>query len=268
MRSNNNSCAIPCCDYGRSFSGICDFHSHILPAMDDGAYDAEVSISMLSLAKKQGIGAMVATSHFYPDRESPESFLARREESVKALVSAGYLTDKAYPTVYVGAEVAFFAGIGASSQLDRLCIEGTRCVLVEMPFEKWTDSVINEVISIKTALGLKPIIAHVERYISYQKRNSLARLIEGGALIQSNAEYFTEKKTQKKALKLMLQGGIHLLGSDAHGLVERTPNLGSGIEIIGGHKFGKEMLEDVESCSRYVLKGAIPITKLCAAETV
>ncbi|MBR2459811.1 MAG: capsular polysaccharide biosynthesis protein [Clostridia bacterium] len=257
MKSNNvNSFAGSCKTYGEGFWKISDFHSHVLPGMDDGAKDVTESLAMLSRIKQQGISSMVSTSHFYADRETPDSFLARRAQAVAELIRGGYHPDTEHPLLCIGAEVAFFTGMARSAQLERLCISGTRFLLIEMPFAKWSDSVINEVLAVREALGLKPIIAHIERYIDYQKGSTLGRLIEGGVLIQSNAEYFTEKKTCRKALKLLLQGGIHLLGSDAHNLDSRPPNLDRGLEIIAGHKYGEDMLREIEECSAYVLKKA------------
>ena len=264
MKTEKNCFNGSCADYGRNIQSvvgkIVDMHSHVLPDMDDGAKSVEETLSMLSTAYAQGVRTMVASSHFYADRETPGEFLMRRKRSVDALIAGGYSPDKGYPTLYLGAEVAFFSGMARSPSLPSLCIGGGKGILVEMPFERWTEGVISEVLSIREALGLRPIIAHIERYISYQKRGVLSRLIEGGVLIQSNAEYFIEKKTAKKALKLLLQGGIHLLGSDAHGLSERVPNLGEGIGVIDGHKYGEQMLIDIVECSRYILKKAVPVS--------
>jgi protein-tyrosine phosphatase len=253
------TCAEYYCTVPVAAKGIADMHSHILPGMDDGAKNAEESLSMLSLAYSQGIRTMVASSHFYADRETPEEFLQRRAGAVRRLIDGGYSPEKGYPNLYLGAEVAFFSGMARSPMLPELCIGGGKGILIEMPFERWTEGVINEVLAIREARGLRPIIAHIERYIGYQKRGTLGKLIEGGVLIQSNAEYFIEKKTAKKALKLLLQGGIHLLGSDAHGFTERVPNLGEGICIIDGHKYGEQLLIDIVECSRYVLKAAAPV---------
>lgn len=236
-----------------------DLHSHILPDMDDGAENAEESLSMLARSYAMGARTVVATPHFYADRESPEEFLGRRERSVGRLISVGYSPEKGYPDLYLGAEVAFFSGMAHSPKLPSLCIGGGKGILIEMPFARWTEGVINEVLAIREALGLRPIIAHIERYIGYQKRGTLGRLIDGGVLTQSNAEYFTDKRTAKKAMKLLLRGGIHLLGSDAHGITERVPNLGEGIGAIGGHKYGEQLLIDIAECSRIALKNATPL---------
>ena len=58
---------------------VVDFHSHILPRIDDGSQSVEESLSMLRLAAEQGIREIVLTPHFYPRYETPEQFLQKRE---------------------------------------------------------------------------------------------------------------------------------------------------------------------------------------------
>ena len=58
-----------------------DFHSHILPGIDDGSKSVEESLAMLRMAGEQGIECVVATPHFYPRYDSPKKFLARRAEA-------------------------------------------------------------------------------------------------------------------------------------------------------------------------------------------
>ena len=66
-----------------------DWHSHILPAMDDGSRDAEESRLMPELLKAQGIQTVVATPHFYANEESVETFLQRRHDSYERLLAKG-----------------------------------------------------------------------------------------------------------------------------------------------------------------------------------
>ena len=64
---------------------LIDFHSHILPGIDDGARTPEEALEMLELMAAQGVRRVVSTSHFYPEREEPDSFLARRKKAVEML---------------------------------------------------------------------------------------------------------------------------------------------------------------------------------------
>lgn len=259
MKLNNNSFAAPCKLYGASVCGVLDTHSHVLPAMDDGATDVNVSLAMLSEAWSQGVRKMAATPHFYADREAPDSFFERRERAVAELIRGGYHPDIEHPLLYIGAEVAFFSGMSRTKQLPELCLGGSRNLLIEMPFERWSESVISEILELQPATGIRPIIAHIERYLGYQRGSVLGRLIEGGALIQSNAEFFTDRKTARKAQKLLSRGGIHLLGSDAHGMTERVPNLAEGMERILSAKYGEALLREIADCSDFVLKNATPL---------
>ena len=65
-----------------------DFHSHVLPKMDDGPKSLRESLEMLSLCFQQGVDAVVSTSHFYADREDPRTFLLRRNRRLQALQEA------------------------------------------------------------------------------------------------------------------------------------------------------------------------------------
>ena len=60
---------------------VVDFHTHILPGIDDGSSSAEESLAMLQMEKEQGIDTVVVTPHFYPQEDRPERFLKRRKEA-------------------------------------------------------------------------------------------------------------------------------------------------------------------------------------------
>lgn len=53
-----------------------DFHSHILPAMDDGSRNIEESLQMLRMLQEQGVERVIATPHFYADENPPDVFCA------------------------------------------------------------------------------------------------------------------------------------------------------------------------------------------------
>ena len=78
-----------------------DFHTHVLPGMDDGAKSPEMGASMLRTLGEQGVGLVFATSHYIPHRESPASFLARRAQAAETLKAVAAGT----PPVRLGAEI-------------------------------------------------------------------------------------------------------------------------------------------------------------------
>lgn len=236
-----------------------DFHSHVLPEIDDGSAGLEESIALLKLSKDQGIKAVVATPHFSAETDDPESFLEKRDRSIKTLLSA---YDKSnFPEIFIGAEVAYYPGISFSKEVEILRILGTKLILIEMPFHRWTKNMIDEIIQMEQRLDLIPVIAHIERYGAVRRKDILHTLISQGVLIQVNASFFIDKKTRKKALKMLSKGEIHFIGSDMHNLKNRPQNIKEAADII----IEKEENYNFKLLNRYaehVLKDAISIEEV------
>ena len=215
-----------------------DCHCHLLPGIDDGSRSVDMSLEMLTGSMAQGVRSVIFTPHFYADMDSPETFLRRRAESLKRLedgIRAKSLEDK-IPEYILGAEVHYFRGMSRSQALEDLTIGGSSYILIEMPFRNWQPQMVDEIMEISRVLGLSVIIAHIERYLD-QDRKLVKRLIEDpDILIQSNAEFFIEHRTTRKALKMLTKGQIDLLGSDSHNMTGRAPNLGEAVEIIKAGK--------------------------------
>ena len=230
-----------------------DFHSHILPQMDDGSRSVEMSLDMLAREAEQGVSLVVATPHFYPLEEDPEQFLSRRTEAERCLRDA--LGAKAgLPQVVVGAEVAYFRGMSDCDALRSLQIGDTAALLVELPRAPWPEQVYRELLGIVTKQNLTPIVAHVERYLpSFRCRVFLDRLLELPILLQANAGFFIDRKTGRKALNLLREGKLHLLGSDCHDLTERTPNIGAAEALIGRY-LGEKALRNIRYSEQMVLQ--------------
>lgn len=205
-----------------------DFHTHILPGVDDGPQRMEDSLSMLRGSFLQGVDAVVSTSHFYACDDYPDEFLKRRNRAAERLEEAMLLSTEIYPQVILGAEVLFFPGIGAAEGIDRLRIGNSRSILIEMPMMPWTEDMLDEVVELGRNFDLIPIIAHVDRYMSMLKDTTLIeRVLQRELLVQVNGTYFLNPKTQKAAFENLKAGKIHLIGSDCHNLETRPPNLGA-----------------------------------------
>lgn len=67
---------------------VIDFHSHVLPGIDDGSRNIETSIEMLRLSRNAGVDRMIATPHFYADEDRIEHFLEKREHAYQSLIEA------------------------------------------------------------------------------------------------------------------------------------------------------------------------------------
>ena len=223
---------------------ITDFHAHILPMMDDGSQSPEESIQMLKLLKSQGVDRVVATPHFYPKQEDPDSFLERRQRSVEMLRSAiafAELKDQ-LPTICIGAEVAYYNGMSLSKRIKDLCIEGTNVMLLEMPFCKWSDAVVNEVCKMQMDLGLQIVLAHINRYYQYVDAAKLFKLKSYRVMMQVNADPFIGFWSCRRAIKLVNTNVVGVLGSDAHNLEYRPPNMDVAIQKITDKGCGDKLL--------------------------
>ena len=234
---------------------IIDFHSHILPGMDDGSPDVPTSLEMLHTAARQDVGIQVLTPHYYPWREEIGSFVSRRAESAEMLLPA---CDETLPRLLIGAEVAFFPRM---SELDLrpLCIGSTNVLLVELPFESWDSRVEEQLATLTLDKGYTVILANVERYLRY--RGNPEALEKLGALplrMQVNAEAFSQFALRRKALELIRRGRVQLLGSDAHNLADRSPDLASGRRFLQ-KKLGAEALQYIDEVGSELLQEEIAV---------
>ncbi len=202
-----------------------DFHTHILPGIDDGSVSLEQSVQMLKAEKDQGVHCVVLTPHFYPQRDLLESFLQKRAEAFARLQKAAEQAE--LPQLRLGAEVYYYPGMSDSDVLKQLTVADTGYILVEMPFVPWTKDMYRELQGIYEKQGLIPIVAHVDRYIHpWRTRGIPQRLQELPVLVQANASFFTGRFTAPLAKKLLKEKMIHLLGSDCHDMTGRPPCLG------------------------------------------
>lgn len=211
---------------------LTDFHSHILPGIDDGSSSVEESLALLRMEAEQGIKRVVATPHFYANYNKPDRFLKRRAESAERLGEA-LVNHTDLPQISIGVEVYFFPGMSNSDILREFTVDGTKYIMVEMPMSPWTKAMYRELEDIYVKQGLVPIIAHIDRYIrpfqTYSIPENLSKL---PVLVQANADFFLRFSTKRMALRMLKEDKIHLLGSDCHNILARKPNLGEAISYI------------------------------------
>ena len=204
-----------------------DYHCHILPQMDDGPDRLSECLTMLRRSKEQGVEVMVSTSHFYADEDYPAQFVERRNAAFRRLREAMGRNTDSYPLIVLGAEVLYFPGISQAQDIEKLTIGSGRTILVEPPMAPWSDAMLDEIVELGENLHCQPVVAHVDRYMRMLKDKRLIdRVLERNLLVQVNASWFLDPGTVKSAVRSLKQGNIHLIGSDCHNLLSRSPNLG------------------------------------------
>lgn len=215
-----------------------DFHTHILPDIDDGSSGVEESIEMIRSEMDQGVDTIFLTPHFCALNQYPEQFLARRSHAIE-LLSAALSKESTIPKLVFGAEVMYSRGMSKWDELPQLALGDTGYILIEMQGRKLPETVFNELASIYSERKLIPIIAHIERcFQPFHTRKLLNRLEKMPVLLQMNGSYITDRHTRKHALNLLKQRKVHLIGSDCHSSTWRKPAMDQVESIL------KDSLDD------------------------
>jgi len=192
---------------------VIDLHSHILPALDDGAVDLDDSVAMARQAESDGIEIVCATPHIRSDHDVQVAELEGRIEAVnEELERQGVAVQ-----VASGGEVADEALHEVPDEKLRLVSLGRTGVwlLIEPRPGPITRDLIDTVDQLAKR-NFRCVIAHPERHAGADFRERLEALVERGALIQVTAALIADGPASPVLLELAGHGLVHLLGSDAH----------------------------------------------------
>lgn len=188
-----------------------DFHSHILPQIDDGSKSYNETIEMLEEAKNAGFEKIISTSHYIE-----KYYEINEEQRLQLLKNINFQDIKLYlgSEIYVTNEIVQLLKDKKAST-----INNSRYVLYELPMHSKNMN-DKEIIYRIIENGYVPIIAHPERYSYVQEAPEyVEELAEMGALFQSNYGSIIGmygEKAKKTVKKLLKQNLIHFLGSDVH----------------------------------------------------
>ncbi len=220
---------------------IIDFHSHILPAADHGSDSIDTSLSQLDLLEAAGVDIVVATSHFYPQKETIEDFLEKREKAARELADRKSHKIK----IALGAEVYCVAGLENMEGLEKLTIKGTNTLLLEMPMAFWNTNVITTVFALNERFDL--VLAHIDRYPS----NELEKLLYLGIPAQINAGNILRGHNKKRLGGWIGEGIVAAIGSDLHGADKKAVK--SFVKTV---KMLKHHIEDIFQKTEALIKNA------------
>lgn len=213
-----------------------DFHSHILPNIDDGSTSMDETINLIIEAKQVGFTGIISTSHYiqgyYQADESNRKQLLLEVEKKCAQIGEGQKKNrppitpglKKEPTpncpLYLGSEIYITTEIVELIRNGKAStINNTRYVLFELAMNS-KPLFAKEVVYRLIENGYKPIIAHPERYSYVQEEiEYVEELANMGALFQANYGSVIGmygSRAQKTIKELLKKGLISFLGSDVH----------------------------------------------------
>lgn len=199
---------------------IIDFHTHIIPGVDHGCSSVREAIRQLDILSSAKTNIAVATSHFYPHIHRINDYVSDVDEAISR-VRSELGERKLGISLAIGAEVLACETIDRMPDLDKLCIRGTKCLMLEMPACGDWSRIQLEAIKNLVDGGYKVILAHIDRYMKrYEKE--IDRLIAMGAVAQVNADSLSTLSLRKKMMGYIDGGYVFALGSDIHGS-DKTP---------------------------------------------
>lgn len=221
-----------------------DIHTHCLPEMDDGAKDLETSLRMLRLLRRQGVVKVALTSHYYPHKESLDSFLQRREAAWRLLQP--HTGTGEFPELMLGAEIYVTRGL-SEQNLRPLCIGKTDLLLLELPRQAYKAWILEELRNLTYALDIIPVLAHLERYRSWYASKDFAELLSFDEFVlQCNVGALLDRKDRAFLYKLAAKGYPFVIGSDTHNLTTRSPDFEAPLSVMEKKRKGRFFLSCVQ----------------------
>lgn len=209
-----------------------DIHSHILPGIDDGAKNINMTLHMIKMAEKSGTKDIVATPHFYRGYgETPYDEVKKLVKEFNKLAKGEGLGIN----LHYGQEVYYSEEIINDYKIGLIgTINDSRYMLIELPMRSF-DSETLEVIYELQVMGIIPILAHPERYRPIiEKPERINKFINEGFLFQVNAGSIEGQfgNSVKKTAEILLANNIYnFIGSDAHNDTNRCTGIANGVEL-------------------------------------
>ncbi|MDD3338500.1 MAG: hypothetical protein PHS82_06540 [Lachnospiraceae bacterium] len=226
--------------------GLYDVHCHILAGIDDGAANKEVAKRMLQSLYNDGVTNIIVTPHFRggyytPDKDKIDNAIGQLRELTK-LVSEEM-------QIYPGCEIFW-----TSHSLERLqnkqiySMAGSFYALAEFLPSVDYRQIHSSMYELQCA-GYTPIVAHAERCeCLFKYPEHIEELVRMGACIQMNAGSIAGKGglTMKWfCKKIMKKNLLHFVGTDAHDVGKRAPNMGECAKVMSktmGEAYTKKIL--------------------------
>lgn len=222
-----------------------DFHTHIIPTIDDGARSIEETFSLIEEAKQAGFDKIISTSHYMEGYY--ETDVSEREVWLDAISKNLYIKDFK-GTLYLGSEIYMSSNIVSLLENAKAStINNTSYVLFELPLNAEPLNLYDVIYQMQEC-KLMPVLAHPERYSYMQKKPEvLYDLVQKGVLLQSNygsiiGQY--GKKAQTLVKKMLANNLVHFLGSDVHRPGTIYPKIPECLEEIK-NIIGEERLEEL-----------------------
>lgn len=230
-----------------------DIHSHIIPGVDDGSINLDMSIKLLKISSESGTTDIIATPHVI-DVNSTLTWdtIQSQADALQKKADEENIPIRVYP----GAEMELNWDLLKIIQKDHhaFCLAGSRYMLMEMP-SLMLPPHLDEMIYELQVLDIVPVLAHPERQMQLmEKPEKLLALLKKGCVAQSNGGSLTGvfgQKALENMHMLLNHDMVGFMGSDAHNLRHRNTDLKAARETIvkqWGERCAEELFETRPKC--------------------
>jgi protein-tyrosine phosphatase len=206
-----------------------DLHCHLLPGIDDGASGLAASLAMARIAAADGIRTIACTPHIYPGLFENDSagIAARVNDLRRSLQAEGIALD-----LVVGADAHLTPELLGRLQAGTApTLAGGRYFLLEPPHTVAPPRFAEAVFAF-TSAGYVPVITHPERLTWIRPHYAeFAAMARSGAWMQVTAGSLCGRfgrEAQYFGQKMLDDGFVHILATDAHDSRRRRPLLAEG----------------------------------------
>lgn len=238
---------------------VIDLHCHILPGIDDGAPDIETSLAMARMAADDGIRVTACTPHMMPgiyDNAGPD--VRTRIAALQSEIDQAGINLK----LVCGADVHLQAGLGPRLKTGQLLsLADSRYFLFEPPHHVAPPRLEDVVFDVMAA-GFHPILTHPERLSWIESHYDIMKsMAHKGVWMQITCGSLTGRFGRRPkywADRMLDEGMVHLLATDAHNLRNRSP-LMSEARVLVADRLGPEAAEQmVLTRPQAVLDNVVP----------
>lgn len=204
-----------CTSHKVDFSGITDWHCHILPGVDDGVETKDDALSILSEYERMGIEKVWLTPHIMEDFPNSTSQLRNRFAELKEHYNGNIRLD-------IAAEHMIDNLFSERLDADDILPIGDKqnMILVETSYFNPPLKFYNTLERIKSK-GYYPLLAHPERYAYMNSMSEYEKLKDMGVLFQLNLLSLTGyygRDVKEKSYRMLKRGMYDTFGTDLHRL--------------------------------------------------
>lgn len=226
--------SVPSLEKSGMLDGLTDWHSHVLPGVDDGIRNIKDSLEVLRHFDSLGISTLWLTPHIMEDYPNTTDKLKERfqqlndawDGNLKLRLASENMLDPLFEERLASNDLL---PIGDNS--DHLLVE-TSYFSAPLNFDRIIDSIMSA--------GYFPLLAHPERY-TYMDEKEYARLREKGVKMQLNYVSLVGgygETARKKSVWLLKNGFVDVVGSDVHRLksnitlIEQKPSKNEHLDML------------------------------------